>query len=46
MRRVRHGGMEEAAKEVLAFVQANNINVVATAAEAALVFTGKKALYR
>ena len=40
------GGMQEAAEEILAFVQANNINVVATAAEAALVFAGKKVLYR
>lgn len=41
-----NGSMEEAAAEVLAFVQANDINVVETAEEAAEVFSGKKAIYR
>ncbi len=40
------GDRKQASIDVLAFIQANNINVVETATEAARVFAGKKAVYR
>jgi hypothetical protein len=41
-----HGGMVQAAKECLAFVEKNAINLVPNARAAANVFEGKRAIYR